>query len=105
MKGAAVSQIAFEAAHMHAINFQSFLCPPFCERAPTLSAHTMESDKKWRQSDDPPSVRRRDGGRQRGGPARTRRHDLCGKSIKPQEVGRKSGRIWTLISGSGPALG
>ena len=58
MKEATVSQIVFEAAHMHAINFQSFLCPPFCARASprsrTLRAHTMESNKKWRQSDDPP---------------------------------------------------
>ena len=62
MKQAAVSQIVFEAAHMHAINFQSFLCRPFCARVRTMPplpfhamrAHTMESDKKWRQSDDPP---------------------------------------------------
>ena len=74
----------------------AFCVPPFCARASprprrTLGAHTMESDKKWRQSDDPPPSS--------GWKAAARaaaadgRHDLCGKSIKPQEVGRKSGRI------------
>lgn len=53
-----------------------------------LGAHTMESDKKWRQSDDPPPS----SGWKAAADGRGR-HDLCGKSIKPQEVGRKSGRI------------
>ena len=37
--------------------------------------------------------RRRDGVEGGAADPDGRRHDLCGKSIKPQEVGRKSGRI------------
>ena len=72
----------------------AFCVPHFVLVRPhrTLGAHTMESDKKWRRSDDPPPSSGWKAAAARAAAA-DGRHDLCGKSIKPQEVGRKSGRI------------